>query len=106
MLSLPSGTSVDGNNLVPYTRAMTTKVSSTGQLEIPAALRLSDGILAGQEFVIEKVCVGEYRLIATAATPTKPKRQPLDVLRDCPEKDFFMPMEWGTTDQLTPPSFE
>lgn len=85
---------------------MTTKVSSTGQLEIPAVLRVSDGILAGQEFVIEKVRVGEYRLIATVAIPAKRKRRPLEVLRNCPEKDFFMPMEWGTTDQLTPPSFE
>jgi bifunctional DNA-binding transcriptional regulator/antitoxin component of YhaV-PrlF toxin-antitoxin module len=85
---------------------MTTKVSSTGQLEIPAALRLSEGILTGQEFVIEKVCDGEYRLIAMGAAPTQPNRRPLDVLRDCPEKDFFTPMEWGTTDQLTPPSFE
>ncbi|MFZ4766590.1 MAG: hypothetical protein ACOYMN_16685 [Roseimicrobium sp.] len=50
---------------------MTAKVSSTGHLEIPAALRFRDGILAGQEFVMEKVCEGEYRLIATMAIPLK-----------------------------------
>lgn len=85
---------------------MTTKVSSAGQLEIPAALRLRDGILAGQEFDIEKVRDGEYRLHATTAVPSLRKRGPLAVLQACPEKDFFTPMDWGTTAQLTPPSFE
>lgn len=85
---------------------MTTKVSSSGQLEIPAALRLRDGILAGQEFDIEKVRDGEYRLRATTAVPVRQTRGPLAVLQDCPEKAFFTPMEWGTTAQLTPPSFE
>lgn len=85
---------------------MTAKVSSTGQLEIPASLRQSDGILAGQEFVIEKVREGEYRLVATVTVPQERKRKPLEVLSDCPEKDFFAPMDWGTTDQLIPPNLE
>ena len=85
---------------------MTAKVSATGQLEIPAALRMSEGIVAGQEFLIEKVSEGEYRLISAVAMPAKRKRRPLEVLLDCPEKDFLMPMDWGTTDQLTPPTFE
>ena len=85
---------------------MITKVSADGLLEIPASLRLSEGFLAGQEFVIEKVRDGEYRLVATGAAPAQRKRRALEVLRDCPEKDFFTPMEWGTTDQLTPPAFE
>lgn len=42
---------------------MKTPISSRGQLVLPRALRGRDGIKAGQEFEVERVRAGEYRLV-------------------------------------------
>ena len=41
---------------------MRTRVSTKGQLVVPAELREQDGIEPGQEFEIERIDRGDYRL--------------------------------------------
>ena len=76
---------------------MKTKVSSRGQVVLPAEIRHQDDIRAGQEFDIERVDRGEYRLVRRAA-PTNDGL--VDWLRSCPDKGFFVPIESDSTDAL------
>ena len=76
---------------------MTTKISTKGQIVLPAEIREQDGIEAGQEFEIERVERGKYML------KRKRKRRNeglVDWLLSCPEKDFFVPIESESTDTL------
>jgi AbrB family looped-hinge helix DNA binding protein len=50
---------------------MRTRVSSKGQIVLPAELRQRDRIESGQEFDVERVDRGEYRLIRRAASPNE-----------------------------------
>ena len=76
---------------------MRTKVSSKGQIVLPAELREEDSIQAGQEFSIERREPGEYRLVRRAA----PRNQGLvDWLLACPAKGFFVPVDSDSTDSL------
>jgi len=76
---------------------MRTVVSTKGQIVIPAEIRQQDEIEAGQQFDIQRIDRGEYRLR---------RREPstnhglVDWLRECPEKDFFTPVDSGSTDEL------
>ena len=76
---------------------MKTTVSSKGQIVIPAELRQQDAIEAGQQFEVERIERGEYRLVRTAAPPNQGL---VDWLLACPEKDFFVPVESESTDTL------
>lgn len=76
---------------------MRTRVSSKGQIVLPAELRQRDRIESGQEFDVERVDRGEYRLIRRAATPNEGV---IDWLLACPEKDFFVPIESESTDSV------
>ena len=76
---------------------MRTTVSSKGQIVLPAELRQQDQIEAGQEFDVERVDRGEYRLIRR---PTHSNEGVVDWLLACPEKDFFVPIESESTDTL------
>ena len=76
---------------------MKTTISSKGQIVIPAELRQQDQIEPGQEFVVERIDRGEYRLVRTAA----PRNDGVvEWLLACPEKDFFVPVESESTDSL------
>lgn len=76
---------------------MTTTVSSKGQIVLPASLRQQDRIEAGQQFEVERIDRGEYRLL---------RREPpaneglVDWLLSCPEKGYFVPIEYESTDEL------
>ena len=76
---------------------MKTTVSTKGQLVLPAELRQQDNIEAGQEFDVERIERGEYRLV---------RREPraneglVDWLLECPEKGYFVPIESESTDTL------
>lgn len=75
---------------------MRTTVSSKGQIVLPAELRQIDRIEAGQEFDIERIGPGEYRVV---------RRRPsnegvVDWLLACPAKGFFVPIESESTDTL------
>jgi AbrB family looped-hinge helix DNA binding protein len=76
---------------------MKTTVSSKGQIVLPAALREQDRIEPGQEFAIERLDRGEYRLVRRTALPNEGV---VDWLLACPEKGFFVPIESESTDAL------
>ena len=76
---------------------MTTTVSSKGQIVLPAELRRDDGIQAGQEFEIERIERGEYRLVRREPGPNEGL---VDWLLACPAKDFFVPIASESTDSL------
>jgi AbrB family looped-hinge helix DNA binding protein len=76
---------------------MKTTVSSKGQIVLPAEIRQQDRIEAGQEFDIERVDRGEYRLKRRSAPPNK---DVVDWLLACPKKGFFVPIESESTDTL------
>lgn len=76
---------------------MKTTVSSKGQIVLPAELRQQDRIEAGQEFEVERLDRGEYRLVRRT---TRPNEGVVDWLLACPEKDFFVPIASESTDTL------
>jgi AbrB family looped-hinge helix DNA binding protein len=76
---------------------MKTTVSSKGQIVLPAELRQLDKIEAGQEFEVERIEQGDYRLIRRTVPPNEGL---VDWLLGCPEKDFFTPIESESTDAL------
>jgi AbrB family looped-hinge helix DNA binding protein len=88
---------LDNGNVRRYLTNMSTTVSTKGQIVLPAEFRIRDDIKPGQEFDVERIERGEYRLV---------RRQPpandglVDWLLACPEKDFFMPIESESTDTL------
>lgn len=74
---------------------MTTKVSSKGQIVLPAEIREQDSIKPGQRFDVERIHRGEYRLIRRQLAPNEGLT---DWLLSCPEKGFFVPIESESTD--------
>jgi AbrB family looped-hinge helix DNA binding protein len=76
---------------------MRTRVSSKGQIVLPAELRRQDRVLPGQEFEVERLDRGDYRLVRRAA---RPNEGVVDWLLACPEKGFFVPVESESTDSL------
>lgn len=76
---------------------MTTIVSSKGQIVLPAQIRKQDGIEVGQEFEIERIERGEYRLVRRTPIPNEGV---VDWLLSCPEKGFFTAIESESTDTL------
>ncbi len=76
---------------------MTTTVSSKGQIVLPAEIRRKDGIEAGQEFEIERIERGEYRLVRREPSPNEGM---VDWLLACPAKGFFVPVASESTDSL------
>ncbi len=76
---------------------MKTTVSTKGQLILPAEIRRRDNVLPGQEFDVERIDRGEYRLLRREP----PRNEGLiDWLLACPEKGYFVPIESESTDTL------
>ena len=75
---------------------MKTRMSSKGQIVLPAEIRQQDRIEAGEEFEVERLGRGEYRLVRRAAL----NEGVVDWLLACPEKGFFVPVESESTDTL------
>jgi AbrB family looped-hinge helix DNA binding protein len=73
-----------------------TSISSKGQIVLPAELRQQDRIESGQEFEIERIGPGEYRLVR------RPRANEgiVDWLLACPEKGYFVPVDSESTDAL------
>lgn len=76
---------------------MKTTVSAKGQIVLTAEIRRQDGIEPGQEFEVERVDCGEYRLVRRAP-PTNEGL--VDWLLACPEKGFFAAVMSESTDTL------
>lgn len=74
-----------------------TTVSSKGQIVLPAEIRQVDRIEPGQEFDIEGLDRGEYRLTRRAA---RPNEGAVEWLLACPGKGFFVPIASDSTDTL------
>jgi AbrB family looped-hinge helix DNA binding protein len=74
-----------------------TRVSSKGQIVLPAELRRQDRIEAGVEFEIERIDRGDYRLVRRAS---RENAGLVDWLLACPEKGFFVPVPSESTDSL------
>jgi AbrB family looped-hinge helix DNA binding protein len=76
---------------------MKTTVSTKGQIILPVEIRQRDQIEPGQQFEVERIDRGEYRLL---------RRQPprneglVNWLLACPEKGYFVPLESESTDAL------
>ena len=64
---------------------------------LPAELRQQDQIEAGQEFTVERLDRGEYRLVRHDPPPNEGL---VDWLLGCPGKDFFVPIDSDSTDTL------
>ncbi len=75
---------------------MKTSISTKGQIVLPAEIREQDNIEPGQEFEIERIDRGEYRL--TRRTPSNDGV--VDWLLSCPDKGFFVAIESESTDTL------
>jgi AbrB family looped-hinge helix DNA binding protein len=72
-------------------------MSSKGQIVLPAEIRKQDRIEPGQEFEVERLDRGEYRLVRRSA---RPNEGVVDWLLACPEKGFFVPIDSESTDAL------
>ncbi len=76
---------------------MKTTVSAKGQIVLPAELRKMDHVTPGQEFDVERLDRGDYRLTRRSV----PQNEGIvDWLLACPEKGFFVPIESESTDSL------
>jgi AbrB family looped-hinge helix DNA binding protein len=80
---------------------MKTRMSSKGQIVLPADVRRQDGLESGQEFEIVRLDRGEYRL-----TRTRRRNEGLvTLLLACPVKGWFEPADRSeTTDDIPLPT--
>jgi AbrB family looped-hinge helix DNA binding protein len=69
---------------------MNTVISTKGQIVLPAEFRREDDIRPGQQFEIERIDCGEYRLTRKAR---RSNAALVDVLLACPTKGWFQPMD-------------
>jgi bifunctional DNA-binding transcriptional regulator/antitoxin component of YhaV-PrlF toxin-antitoxin module len=74
-----------------------TIVSSKGQIVLPAEFRHMDRIEPGQEFDVERLDRGDYRLVRRVAPPNQGA---IEWLLSCPEKGFFAAVDSESTDTL------
>ena len=76
---------------------MRTTVSTKGQIVLPAELRDQDRIKPGQQFEIERIEAGEYRL---KKITMQEGGGLVDWLLSCPERGWFRPVNSESTDSL------
>jgi len=80
---------------------MKTTVSTKGQIVLPAEFRQRDGVEPGQEFEVERMDRGEYRLKRKARRRNEGL---VKLLLACPVKAWFKPMDRSkTTDDIKAP---
>jgi len=76
---------------------MTTRVSTKGQIVLPAELRAQDRIRPGEQFDVERLGSGQY-LLKKLTMPGQVGV--LDWLLACPEKNWFHPIQSELTDKI------
>jgi len=80
---------------------MKTTVSTKGQIVLPAEFRQRDGVLPGQEFEVERIDRGDYRL---KRMERRRNEGLVKLLLACPVKGWFKPMDRSdTTDDIKVP---
>lgn len=72
-----------------------TTMSTKGKVVLPAELRELDDLQPGEELEIERLGPGDYRLHRRRPPPNEGL---VDWLIACPEKGFFVPVDWESTD--------
>jgi AbrB family looped-hinge helix DNA binding protein len=83
---------------------MLVTISTKGQVVLPAELRAQDGIIAGQQFDIERIANGEYSL---RRHPSKRNEGLVKLLLACPSRGWFQPLSRAeTTDAFLRPTCE
>ena len=88
---------VDARRVRQYLTRVKTTVSTKGQIILPAEIRERDGIEPGQQFEVERIDRGEYRLVRRKPRPNEGL---VEWLLACPEKGFYVPIESESTDTL------
>jgi AbrB family looped-hinge helix DNA binding protein len=73
---------------------MKTTVSTKGQIILPAEFRQQDQIEPGQEFDVERIDRGEYRLKRKERLRNEGL---MELLLACPVKGWFKPMDRSET---------
>jgi AbrB family looped-hinge helix DNA binding protein len=82
---------------------MKTKISTKGQIILPAEIRQQDAIEPGQVFEIERIDRGEYLLKRKGQRRNEGL---VELLLACPVKGWFQPMDrTETTDDIKVPKF-
>jgi AbrB family looped-hinge helix DNA binding protein len=76
---------------------MVTTVSSKGHIVLPAEIRRQDGIEPGQQFEVQRIGKGDYRLVLRRL---RANHGLVNWLLACPEKGFFVPINGESTDAL------
>jgi len=80
---------------------MTTVVSTKGQIVLPVEIRREDNIRPGQQFEIERIGRGEYRLLRKVE---RRNAGLVKLLLACPARGWFRPMDRRkTTDTIEAP---
>jgi hypothetical protein len=74
---------------------MKTTVSSTGHIVLPSEFRNMDRVEPGQEFDVQRLSRGDYRLVRRAA---RRNEGAIDWLLGCPQKGFFAAIDSEWTD--------
>ena len=69
---------------------MKTAISNKGEIVLPAEIRSQDRIEPEQEFEIQRIDRGDYRLVLLAPSRSEGL---VDWLLSCPEKGYFVPIE-------------
>jgi AbrB family looped-hinge helix DNA binding protein len=69
---------------------MKTSISTKGQIVIPAEIRRQDSILPGQEFDVERIDNGDYRLRRIVQ---RRNQGLVRLLLSCPVKGWFQPFD-------------
>ena len=76
---------------------MTTVMSNKGQIILPAEIRKKDGIEPGETFEIERLGLGDYRLVRVS---TQHNEGLVDWLLSCPQKGYFTAIPSESSDTL------
>ena len=80
---------------------MKTTVSTKGQIILPAEIRQRDAIEPGQEFEVERIDCGEYRL---KRRERRRNEGLVKLLLACPVKGWFTPLDrTETTESVAVP---
>jgi hypothetical protein len=71
---------------------MTTTLSNNGLLEIPEVFRKADHLQSSRRCEIERLGERDYR-VQVPASEAEPGDSWLQILRECPEKDWWRPLD-------------
>jgi AbrB family looped-hinge helix DNA binding protein len=75
---------------------MKVTLTSKGRVVLPAAIRRKDRLQRGDQFAVERVAAGEYKLVRIRSS----NDGLVDLLLACPAKDFFVPIESEMTSSV------